>query len=398
MATNTNLTIDMITKRALMILHQKLNFIGSIDRQYDSSFAKTGAKIGSTLRIRKPVQYTTRTGKVIDIQNSEETKVDLAVATQKGVDFEFDSSELALDIDDFAMRYLDPAISVLAANIEYDAISGMRTSVYNCVDGGSDGTTVADVLKCGKVLTDNLAPLSGRVLNMSTQQMVDLVTDTKGLFNDQQKISSQYREGLMGQNTLGFSKIYQNTLIPQYSSGAANTSYVTNGATSTQGATSIVVQTGSGAAEAGQVFTIADVYRVHPETKVSTGELQQFVLTNAESSGAGTWEFTPAVYSTGAKQNVDSLPGASKAITFVSTLSTDDDMSIAYHPSAFTFATADLPLPKGRDIASRQQFEGLSMRIIRDYDITNDTFPCRIDVLYGYVAQRPELATLLLNN
>ena len=95
MASNTNLTIDMITKRALMVLHQKLNFVGSIDRQYDSSFGKSGAKIGDTLRIRKPVQYTVRSGKVIDIQDSEETKVDLSVATQKGVDMEFDSSELA---------------------------------------------------------------------------------------------------------------------------------------------------------------------------------------------------------------------------------------------------------------------------------------------------------------
>lgn len=396
MASNTNLTIDMITKRALMVLHQKLNFVGSIDRQYDSSFAKSGAKIGDTLRIRKPVQYSVRTGKVIDVQDSEETSVSLAIQTQKGVDMEFDSSELALDIDDFSSRYLDPAMSVLAANIEADAFS-MYKSIANTRDGSGGAMDVSDALAAGKILTDSLCPRGRRVLNLSTQQMVDLVTDTKGLFNDQQKISSQYREGMMGQNTLGYSKIYENTLLPVYTSGAANTSYVTNGA-GTEGATSIVVQTGSGAAKAGQVFTIADVYDVHPETKATRTTLKQFTLTNDEASGAGTWEFTPAMYASGPKQNVSALSATSKAIDFVSTLSTSDDMGLAYDPGAFTFATADLPLPKGQDLASRQVYDGISMRIVRDYDVTNDTFPCRIDVLYGYVAQRPELACRILNN
>ena len=37
-----------------------------------------------------------------------------------------------------------------------------------------------------------------------------------------------------------------------------------------------------------------------------------------------------------------------------------------------SFATADLIMPKGVDFASRQVMDGISMRIIRDYDINND--------------------------
>jgi len=201
----------------------------------------------------------------------------------------------------------------------------------------------------------------------------------------------------MGTNTLGFGNFMQNTLMPRFIPGAANTAYVTNGA-GTEGGTSIVVQTGSGAATAGQVFTIANVFRVHPESKVSTGVLQQFVLTNAEASGAGTWEFTPAMFASGAKQNVDALSADSAAIDFVGTLSVADDQSLGYHKDAFAFATADLPMPKGVDFASRQVYDGISMRIVRDYDVINDQFPCRIDVLYGYEAIRPELAVRIGNN
>ena len=395
---NTNLTIDMITNQALMILHQKLNFIGTIDRQYDSSFAKSGAKIGDTLRIRLPNEYTVRSGATLSTQDTTETSVSLPVTTQKGVDVNFSSEELTLDIDDFSKRILEPAMSVLAANVEADAIS-MYQDVYNFVDNAGSAMTFAKALAASGKLTDNLTPYDGRTLNLTTQDNIDMVDALKGLFNAQDKLSSNYKEGRLAGPFAGFEGIYENTLLGNHTTGtaAATTGYLVNGASQT-GAT-LTVDTGSTTLLDGDIITIAGVNRVHPETKADTGILQQFVVTANSGTSATSLAISPSITITGGKQNVTAAPADNAAVSKVgggaSSVFTN---SMAYHKDAFTFATADLVMPKGVDMAARKVLDGVSMRIVRDYDINNDKFPCRIDILYGYAAKRPQLACRIGNN
>jgi hypothetical protein len=395
---NTNLTIDMITNQALMILHQKLNFIGTIDRQYDSSFAKSGAKIGDTLRIRLPNEYTVRSGATLSTQDTTETSVSLPVTTQKGVDVNFSSEELTLDIDDFSKRILEPAMSVLAANVEADAIS-MYKDVYNFVDNAGSAMTFAKALAASGKLTDNLTPYDGRTLNLTTQDNIDMVDALKGLFNAQDKLSSNYKEGRLAGPFAGFEGIYENTLLGNHTTGtaAAATGYLVNGASQT-GAT-LTVDTGSTTLLDGDIITIAGVNRVHPETKADTGILQQFVVTANSGTSATSLAISPSITITGGKQNVTAAPANDAAVSKVgggaSSVFTN---SMAYHKDAFTFATADLVMPKGVDMAARKVLDGVSMRIVRDYDINNDKFPCRIDILYGYAAKRPQLACRIGNN
>ena len=395
---NTNLTIDMITNQALMILHQKLNFIGTIDRQYDSSFAKSGAKIGDTLRIRLPNEYTVRSGATLSTQDTTETSVSLPVTTQKGVDINFSSEELTLDIDDFSKRILEPAMSVLAANVEADAIS-MYKDVYNFVDNAGSAMTFAKALAASGKLTDNLTPYDGRTLNLTTQDNIDMVDALKGLFNAQDKLSSNYKEGRLAGPFAGFEGIYENTLLGNHTTGtaAAATGYLVNGASQT-GAT-LTVDGGSTTFLDGDIITIAGVNRVHPETKADTGILQQFVVTANSGTSATSLAISPSITITGGKQNVTAAPADNAAVSKVgggaSSVFTN---SMAYHKDAFTFATADLVMPKGVDMAARKVLDGVSMRIVRDYDINNDKFPCRIDILYGYAAKRPQLACRIGNN
>lgn len=396
--TQTLLTPTAVTREALRILHQKLNFIGSINRQYDDQFAKTGAKIGDSLKIRMPNEYTVRSGRAINVQDTEESSITLQVATQKGVDVNFNSAELALSLDDFSKRILDPAMSVLAANVEYDAMS-MYKDVYNAVWASSAALTYANVLDGRTLMQRGLAPLGDRTANLNSQDMVDLIKDTKTLFNDQTQIAKQYREGFMGR-AAGFDFV-ENTLWPGHTRGAANTAYVINTSTGiTSGsATLSVISAGAGAGNVGDVMTIADVYSVHPETKVSTGQLQQFVVLAAFASGATTWTVSPTPITSGAKQNVSLVSaGASKAITWAGTASEPGLTSLLYHENAFTFATADLQLPNGVDFARREVLDGISMRIVRQYSISDDSFPCRIDLLYGYKTLRAGHATRLHSN
>ena len=389
----TILTPTAVTREALRILHQKLNFVGSINRQYDDSFAKSGAKIGTTLKIREPNQFTVRTGKTIDAQDISETSQTLTVATQKGVDVNFSSVELTMSLDDFSKRILDPAMSVLAANIEYDAMS-MYKDVYNSVWTSGSALTYNGVLDGQVLMQRGLAPMSNRTANLNPQDKVDLIKDTKALFNHQGEVAKQYREGYMGR-AAGFDFV-ENTLWPGHTTGSENGSYVVNTSTGiTSGTATITTTGGSGTIKQGDVITVAGVYSVHPETKVSTGQLQQFVVT-ADQSGTGAWPVSPTPITSGAKQNITIVSaGASKAVAVGGTASDDLTTSLLYQEDAFTFVTADLVMPSGVDFARREVMDGISMRIVRAYDINNDQFPCRIDVLYGYKTLRPESAARL---
>ena len=398
---NTILTPAAVTRKALSILHQKLNFIGNINRQYDSSFSESGAKIGDSLKIRLPNQYTVRTGAAIASNlDTVESSTTLQVATQKGVDTTFTTAELTLSMDDFASRILEPAMSVLAANLEADALT-MALDVYNNVNNVGAALNMNKTLAARKALVDNLAPGSERSLLLNTQDNLDLVDALKGLFQDSTEIGKQYREGLVGR-TAGFGSIYENTLLASQATGTApsTTLYTTNGATAT-GATGIVVQTGTATFKKGDCITIASVNRCHPETKADTGVLQNFVVTADYAGGAGTVSISPPIYGPTSlgKQNVVALPTGTNAIVKVGGASAVYKPSLAFHKDAFTFATADLEdVSKYGAWGSRQSFDGISMRIARQYSISSDTIPCRIDVLYGFKTIRAELACRILSN
>ena len=390
MASNTLLTPSMITREALRVLHQKLNFVGNIDRQYDSQFAQDGAKIGTALRIRKPARYTVTDGATFSAQDSVEEEVTLNVTSQKHVGMEFTSADLTMKIDDFRDRFIEPAMAVLAAKVEADALN-MIGDCNNQVGTPGTSPTFKTLLQARKSLVDELAPGSERCLILNTTDSVELVDSLKGLFQDSTQISKQYREGMLGR-TAGFGDIYENTLLTQASRGAADANYQVNG-TVTSGDAVLPVDTGTGALVVGDILTCAGVNRVHPETKADTGVLQKFVVTAAYAGGAGSVAVDPPFNATAnGRQNITAVPADNATVTVLGTASTAYERSIAFHKNAFTFATADLVLPKGTDFAAREVYDGISLRLIRDYDFVNDQIRTRCDVLYGYKTLRRELA------
>ena len=394
---NTILTPTAVTREALRILHQKLNFIGNINRSYDDSFAKTGAKIGDSLKIRLPNQFTVRSGASLSAQTVTEQSTTLQVATQKGVDVSFSSAELTMSLDDFSKRILNPAMSVLAANIEADAFN-MLKDVYNVVDNDGSALSFAKVLLGRKRLNDSLAPNDGnRSCILNTQDNVDMVDALKGLFQDSTQISKQYREGAMGR-TAGFD-FYESTIMPVHTTGTAvkTSLYVVNGASQTGAA--ITVGTGTTTFLVGDVITFAGCYKVHPETKAALSELQTFVVTANSGASATSLAISPAIVVTGATQNVSASPTNGGAVVKVGAAANEVyNQSVVFHQDAFAFATADLIMPEGVDFAARENMDGLSLRVVRQYSISDETFPCRIDILYGYKTLRAQLAARLLSN
>lgn len=395
---NTILTPTAVTRKALMILHQKLNFVGRINRQYDDSFAQSGAKIGTDLKIRLPNQYTVRSGATISTQDTAETSTTLTVSTQKGVDVNFTSSELTLSIDDFAQRILEPAMSVLAANIEADALS-MYKDVYQQVNNQGSAATYAKLLGVRKKMVDALTPTDNTLtMTLNTQDNVDLVDAMKGLFQPSGIIAEQMRDGSLGR-TAGF-EFFENTLLGQHTTGTENgssTTLVVSGANQT-GASVTVTNGSSKTLKKGDIITFAGCNRAHPETKADTGLAQQFTVTADVTAGGTSIGISPSIVTSGATQNCIASPTDSGAVTKVGTASQVYGVSMGFHRDAFTFATADLIMPKGVHFAAREVMDGISMRIVQNYDIVNDKLPCRIDVLYGYKTIRPQLACRFANN
>ena len=397
---NTLLSPTIITREALRILHANLNFIGNINKQYDNQFANSGAspsgKIGPSLTIRMPNQYTVRTGSVLQTQDTVETSQLLTVSTQKGVDTIFSSTDLTLTIDEFSKRYLQPAMSVLATNIEADALS-MIKDVYNAVDDNAAYLTYKDVALGRKILNQYLAPPTDRVAIMQSDHVVSFLDAIKSNFNPQESVAKPYLTGKIGKvNGLD---TFENTVLNPFQTGtaAATTGYTTNSATAQTGA-SIIVQTGTTTFLKGDIITIAGVYAVDPESKVSRGFLQQFVITADSGVSATTLAISPAIVATGAAQNVTNGAANTQAIVKIGGgASAIYKQSLFFHPEAFTFVTADLiDVSKFGAWGARQVMDGISMRIARQYDIVNDNVPCRIDVLYGYKTLRPQLAVRVI--
>ena len=411
---NTLLTIDQITNEALRLAHEKSSFLGTINRQFDEEFGRKGGKAGDTLRIRIPSQYVRRTGsRVMEVQDSEQVKTTLTVATQDGVDMRFNSREMSLDLDNFSKLHLEPAMAALISGVESDVLQGVTKLVYN--QTGTWGTPPTDLTHFGTArayMNQDLAPKDGnRFLQYDSINMGTIVKGLAGLFQDSTQIKEQYREGMMGR-TSGFDW-YENERIytlanPADVAGEIDESTETN---FTQGTTTVHMDGLTTASDivAGMVFTWEGLYAVHPETKAVYSHQQDFVVVSVAnpSSGDADITFSPAIYTTGAKQNVKTATGGTvtwtstgqdgKDITFRGSTSTSYKYGLFYNKDAFTFATADLPLMKSGECV-RKNHDGLALRVWRAGDIVNDRELLRIDVLYGWLAQRPEHACRMILN
>jgi hypothetical protein len=392
---NSILTIDMITRKALEILENNLVLTRNVNRQYDDSFAVEGAKIGSTLRIRLPDRALVTDGAALQVQDDNEQFTTLTVASQKHIGVNFTSAELTMQLDDFAERVLKPRISQLASSIDADVANAYKT-IGNTV--GTPGTTPSTslvLLQAQQKLNENAAVMSPRYATVNPAANAGLVEGMKGLFNPTDTISKQFKNGMMGTGVLGFDEINMSQSIKQHTTGSrvATGNSVTTTVTS-QGASSIALTIGSGlTVKAGDVFTVANCFAVNPQTRESTGSLFQFVaLADATASGTAiTVSVAPIYTAANALATVDSFPASGAAVVFVGAASSQYAQNLVYHKDAITFATADLLLPQGVDMAARAVHNGISLRVVRQYDINNDRMPCRIDVLYGFNTIRPQM-------
>jgi hypothetical protein len=401
---NSLLTINMITREAVRLWKNSNAFIQNVDMQYDDSFAVVGAKIGSTLRIRLPNDFTVTTGPALSVQDTAEQSTTLVLATQKHVDVAFSTGDRTLSLDDYSRRVLAPMVNNLAGAVAVDIIGGADGGICNMVANQDSGNNIlsplaSTYLNAGAQLALNSAPIANRKIVNNPVTEARVVASLAGLLNPAPAISRQYTTGKM-YDALGFIWMMDQTVNTHTNGALAQASATVNGANQT--GLNLTVNALSNALNQGDIITIAGVNQVNRITKQDTGQLRQFAVTANVASGATSIPIYPAIVPPVAGQpvqyqTVTASPANGAAVNPALTLaaSTKYRKNFAYAPEAVTLATADLEMPRNVHEAAREAFDGISMRMVTDYFIGTDQLITRLDVLYGFLWIRPEWAVVV---
>ena len=416
---NSPLTLSMISNEALFILKNTLRLARYVDRSYDKSFGQSGAKIGTVLNVRKPARYTIGNGPKLNLQDFAETSAPLALDQQPNVGVQFTSAEQLLSIDEYSRRVLSPAVAAIANGVDVQ-ISLNYKKIWNFAGTvGTSPATTTPVLSAGAILDENAVPRPNRYLVASPTCIASMVGGMQTFYNNQSKISSQYDSGQLAQGVFGFDWDTDQNIINHTVGNAIGAAPLSGSSTvtTTQVGASIATDgwtaTTTGVLLEGDIISFAGVYAVNPQSRLSTNRLAMFVVTaDASSNSTGANESTinisPAIVASGPYQNVSNGIANNSAITlygvsigsstYPATSNAVTPQNLAFHRDCFTLACADLPLPGGVDFAQRASDDDLSLsiRIVRQYGIMDDIFPCRIDLLFGTTSLRPELGVRLV--
>jgi hypothetical protein len=393
----------MVTNEALMVLVNNLAAAKRVNRQYDDRFGIEGAKIGTVLNIRRPPRYMTALGQALQIEDATETSVPLVLNTQRHLGLAFSSVDLALNIDDFSKRFVRPGLATLANFVDFDLL-GQYLNIFNEI--GTPGTVpnlTLTYLQAGQRLSDMSVPFDDRCVVMSTAMNATIVDTVKGIFNPQRTISDINEKGMVAEDFLGFDfYVDQNTRVQTVGLYAGSTPVV-NGA----GQTGSAIVTSGWAASTqvlnqGDVISFAGVYSVNAQNRQANASLAQWVVTANVVSSAGNAATIPiagpsgnGLIIAGPFQNASASPANNAAITVQGASGTGPTpRGLAFHEDAFTIGMADLVVPGGVDIGERASSKEMkaSFRLVRAYDINQDRFPFRGDILYGVATLYPELA------
>lgn len=395
---NNLLTASQITRESIRLLRNSNAFLKLMNRQYDDQYARDGAKIGSTLKIRLPNDYVVRTGPTAVPQDTVEQNTSLTVATQKGVDVSFSSVDRTLSLDDFGNRILKPMMNNLAGAIAVDVMQGAESipNFVSNVDGSGNiiAPNATTWLTAGALLDRAAAPRGDRSAILDALTQARTVSSLSGLFNPQSRVGNQTTKGEMDDQILGVNNWAMDQSVILHTTGAYSTLGTVSGANQT--GTAITTSALAGPLKKGDVISFAGVIGINRVNKQSTGALQQFVVTADVAGGATSIPIYPALTpssgGTVAFATVTGSPANGAAITVASKASEVYRNNFIFSPSAVTLATADLELPRGVHEAARESFDGISMRMVSAYNITSDQFITRFDVLYGSAWVRPEWA------
>jgi hypothetical protein len=405
---NTILTPQVITNELLRRFKNNLGFAKVVHHEdYSEHFAKAGAKIGDTLSLRDPVRFAATDGATLVLQDVEERKIPLVINERKHTAFSFDSAERTLSIDRIGERYLESASVALANAAEVSGLTLAYRQTPNSV--GTLGVTPATFLlytQAGEALDRNSTPMDGeRFVVIPPKFQSPIVDALKSLFQSSEQIKRQYVKGRMG-TAAGFDWLLaQNVRTHTEGTFAGGASILVNGAVASGSSMAIDGCTASSVVfKAGDIFTQATVYAVNAVSGDTLSDLRQFTVlsdVNSDGAGAATVNFYPPVALVGDPAHPNpyatcsvAIPDNGAILIFGNATSTSilSPQGLAFHKEAYAWACVPLVLPQAVEMAKRatDPDTGMSIRSIAQYDIVNDLFAYRCDIMYGWVAPRKD--------
>jgi hypothetical protein len=401
---NTLVTCSIVAKESLAILENMLSFSANVNRDWEDVFTENmgrGYAPGTTINIKKPPRYVYRAGRVAVPQSTVETQVPLTLS-QGGCDLSFTSAERTLSLTKLEEKIM-AAIAPVANEIDRQGLEVARTSVYNALNAtGALPTTqalaLAAVTDANARLDNMAAPRDKRRSFIMTPAMNgSMIQGFAGLFNAGGTISKQFGSGMMV-DSLGIAYgMDQNVALHTNGTQPAGpTANAVNGASQTGAAITVNGAAITGTITKGSVISFAGVNSVNPQSRQDTGELAQFVVTADVAAAAVSIPISPAIVTSGAFQNVTASPANNASLTVFGTASTAYAQNVAYHKDAFTLAMVPMWAPtsgKGVVDVSQKSHKGFTIKVTEFYDGMNDQSLMRLDVLFGWAATYPELAT-----
>lgn len=394
-SSNTLLTPTIIAKEALMQLTNHMAMSRHVHTAYKNEFVK----VGNSVTIRKPNKFRATKAQARSNTDIVEPSTSITISTQAHVSWAFSSVDLTTTIEDYSKRYISPACNALANLVDVD-LCGLYDDVYN--SSGTPGNTPSTFKVLGdsqQILDDESVPDDMRVAILNPAANWSLADGLKGTF------AAKVAEDIMTKGFLGQIanlNLYGDQNVVRHTTGVftAGATPLMDGVTAS-GATQIVTKgwdAANNTVKVGDVFTIAGVYAVNTMSGASTGVLRRFVVTEAATSagGAMTIKISPSIISSGAYQTVDAVPLDNGALTFIGTENTAYPQNLVFHPNAFALVTVPIEMPANVWGARETDQEvGLSIRVVKQYDIDADEEIIRLDILYGVKTLYSELACRL---
>jgi len=402
---NTIITALGLTREALRILTNNLRFTRNCYKGYSANnYGNADPKEGNVLNVRLPNRYKSFIGSTISVQNVTEYTVPIELTTQRNIPLFASSVEYTLDIDNFSRLYIQPMMAQMANDIDFDG-TDLYKKVWNQVGTpGSTPNSTTVYLQAGQVLDDNAVPRDDqRRFMLTPSAMAATVDNLKGLFQQSDEIGRQYKTGQMGSSLGGTFEMDQNLKLHTCGNFGTSCSLYED---MVEGGNTIVLNDfvgviGTPSANEGDILTIENVYGVNPANKQSTGRLQQFVVVSSVWDGVNArLTVTVNPYFKASQldpwQNITALGVADADVSFEGDQNSTYPINLAFHTDAFVFVSANLYMPKDTDFSAQESADGVSLRIVRKYDVMTDVLPCRTDVLYGFACPRPEMACRII--
>ena len=400
MSSQVLLTPQIITKESLLILENNLVAANRVNRKFENQFIK----VGSSLTIRKPNRFTIRSGAALNVQNIAEPSVSITVNQQKGVDFQFTSQDLTLTVEEFSERYLKPGLATVANQIDNDVlVNTLSVSNYVGTPTVTPAAFSSSVQLTGRRMDDNADPQDNRTLVLNPAGYWSIANGMSTLF-----VMPTAKDALVKGYlaTIGNYEVYMDQNVQPGPGTQHNTSIamITNStAAGVAGSGTTLSMYGGTVTETigiGEVFTVAGVNNVNPQSRLSTGVLKNFAVTATSTPTASVWaiSFTPAIVTSGPYQNVSANINSSQTVTWLTGTTTAQlsaPQNLAFTRDCIGLVMVPMEIPQGVDFAARENYRNISMRVIRAYDINNDVFPTRVDVLYGTTVYYDELGCRL---